>query len=217
MAATQSRKRVHTRVALLVALQELLVDPASPTVSVPQVVARAGVAQGTFYNYFDSLPAAIDAVGELLLGEYFRTVLRVIDGADDAAEVVARSNLQTFKLFDRRRDVGQLVFDSGVPIDRVIILKNARPQLMANVQWGIQTGAFTVHNVEAACSIHTGAIMGSCLDVHRGRLSVDDAPDVIASLLRGLGVSEARSRRLADRPQEFEPWRPLPLLPKDEG
>jgi len=32
-------------------------------VSVPQVIGRAGVSQGTFYNYFDSLTDALDAVG----------------------------------------------------------------------------------------------------------------------------------------------------------
>ena len=65
--AATPTKRTRTRDALLVALQELLLDPAAEAVSVPRVVGRCGVAQGTFYNYFDSLPDAIDAVsGELV-------------------------------------------------------------------------------------------------------------------------------------------------------
>ncbi|MCB1266199.1 MAG: TetR/AcrR family transcriptional regulator [Mycobacterium sp.] len=206
-----TRGRAGTRDALLEAVQEFLLDPGPSPISVPQVVARAGVAQGTFYNYFDSLPAAIEAVGKLLLAEHFRTLLRVIDGADDAAEVVARSDLQTLMLFAHRHDVGCLVFDSGEPIDRLILFRDARSQLLANLQWGVATGAFAAGNLQAAASIHIGAMVGASLDVYRGRLSVDDGPEVIARLLRDLGVEPSRSERLAHRPQEFEPWAPLPL------
>jgi len=203
--------RTRTRDALLGAVQELLLEPETSPISVPQVVASAGVAQGTFYNYFDSLPAAVEAVGKLLLAEHFRTLLRVIDGADDAAEVVARSDLQTLMLFARRPDVGRLVFDCGEPIDRLILFRGARSQLLANLQWGVATGAFAAGNLQAAASIHIGAMVGASLDVYRGRLSVDDGPEVIARLLRDLGVKQARAERLARRPQEFEPWAALPL------
>ncbi|MGB6107555.1 MAG: TetR family transcriptional regulator, partial [Mycobacterium sp.] len=74
-------RRTRTRSALLVALQELLLDPNAPAVSVPQVVSRCGVAQGTFYNYFDSLPEAIDAIGVLLLTEHTRVLQIVTSGA----------------------------------------------------------------------------------------------------------------------------------------
>lgn len=209
-------RRTSTRCALLVAVQELLVDPDASPVSVPQVVARAGVAQGTFYNYFESLPSAVEAVGDLLLAEHFRTLLRVISGAEDAAEVVARSDIQTLMLFARRPDVARLIFDSGQPIDRLILFKDARSQLLANLQWGVDTGAFSPGNLEAAASIHIGAMTGASLDVYRGRLSVDDGPEVVARLLRQFGVDESRAERLARRPQEFEPWSPLPLLPRKD-
>lgn len=205
-------KAARTRGALLVALQELLLDPTVGTVSVPQLVARAGVAQGTFYNHFNSLPAAVEAVGELLLAEHFRTVLRVIADATDAAEVVARSDLQTLMLFARRPDVGRLIFDSGQPIDHLILFRTARSQLQANLQWGIDTGVFSPGDVQVACSIHIGAMMGASLDVHRGRLPVEAAPEVVARLLRDLGVRTRKIQRVLAAPPEFEPWQPLPLL-----
>ena len=217
MPEAKQGKRVRTRSLLLVAVQELLLDPEVPKVSVQQVVARAGVAQGTFYNYFDELSAAIEAVGELLLAEHFRTVLRAIAGAEDAAEVVVRSDMQTLMLFAHRPDVGRIVFDSGEPIDRLILLRHARVQLLANIEWGVRTGVFSPGDVDAACSIHIGAMVGACLDIHRGRLSVDVAPELAGRLLRDLGVSARMCRRLISAPQEFEPWRPLPLLANDSG
>lgn len=207
-----ARKGVRTRAALLVALQELLLDSERASVSVPRLVARAGVAQGTFYNYFDSLPMAIEAVGELLLAEHFRTVLRVIADASDAAEVVARSDVQTLMLFAHRPDVGRLVFDSGEPIDRLILFRHARNQLIANLRWGADTGVLLTGDVEAAASMHIGAMIGASLDVYRGRLPIHVARDVVARLLCDVGVSKRRAERLAGAPQEFEPWRPLPLV-----
>ncbi len=97
--------------------------------TIPRLVARANVAQGTFYNHFDSLAAAIDAVSELLLAEHYRTMLRVIRDTEDAAEVIARSGLQTLMVFDRRPDVGKLVFDTGLPLDRIMLMRGFRKQL----------------------------------------------------------------------------------------
>lgn len=216
MTTAKRGKAARTRAALLVALQQCLLESDEAAVSVSQLVARAGVAQGTFYNYFDSLPAAVDAVGELLLAEHFRTVLKVIAGAVDAAEVVARSDLQSLMLFARRPDVGRLIFESGQPVDRLIFFKAARKHLMANLQWGVDTGAFTAGDLGVACSIHIGGMIGASLDVHRGRLPLDAGPEVVARLLRDLGVSKRRAVRLAGAQQEFEPWRPLPLVPLEE-
>lgn len=212
MPAAKKGTKLPTRAALLVALQELLLESERSAVSVPRLVSRAGVAQGTFYNYFASLSAAIHAVGELLLAEHFRTVLRAIDGATNAAEVVARSDRQTLMLFANRPDVGRLVFESGEAVDRLILFRQARVQLAANLQWGVDTGVFSVGDVDVACSIHIGAMVGACLDVYRGRLSIDSAPELIARLLLDLGVSKRKAARLVRDKQDFQPWRALPLI-----
>lgn len=215
MPATRSGTKIPTKAALLVALQELLLESGGSAVSVPRLVSRAGVAQGTFYNYFESLPAAIHEVGELLLAEHFRTVLRAIDGATNAAEVVARSDRQTLMLFAHRPDVGRLVFESGEAVDRLILFRQARVQLAANLQWGVDTGVFSVGDVDVACSIHIGAMVGACLDVYRGRLSIDSAPELVARLLCDLGVSKRKAARLIGVEQSFQPWRALPLVAED--
>jgi len=211
----KSRKRGATRAQLLISLQELLLESRQGRVTVPQLVARADVAQGTFYNYFDTLPAAIEAVGELLLAEHYRTLLRVVADTAYAAEVVARSALQTLMLFALRPDVAKLVFDSGEAPDRLVLMRDLRVQLLATLRWGVNTGVLAPGNPQAAASVHMGAMIGASLDVYRGRLCLGDAPDVVDRLLRDLGVDTRRAARLAHAPQQFEPWRPLPLVPKE--
>lgn len=208
------RKRIRTRDALLMALQELLLDPETPAVSVPQVVGRCGVAQGTFYNYFGSLPAAIDAVGELVLSEHVRVLEAATAGAADESELVARSARQTLMLLANRPDVGRLLFDSGLPADR--FSAGLRAHLHADLQRGMDCGVFAVADFQVVCTVYAGAILGACLDIHRGRLAADAIGEVVVYLLRVMGVSKAKARRLVSAPQEFVQWRALPLSAVEE-
>lgn len=214
MRAVTSTKRSHTRDALLVAVQQLLLDPDVPTVSIPQVVSRGSVAQGTFYNYFDSLPAAVDAVGALILAEHARVLEAVTAGAADQAEVVARSAKQTLMLLAHRPDVGRLLFDSGLPADR--FGGGARAHLHGDLHRGVDAGVFAVADFEVVCTIYAGMILGACLDIYRGRLPDTAIPEVTEYLLRVLGVSASKAQRLAGAQQEFVQWRALPLSTIEE-
>lgn len=202
-------KTQRTRELLLAALQELLLDPAVTTVSVPQVVGRAGMSQGTFYNYFDSLADAMDAVGVLLLGEHARTLAMATAGADDMAEVFARSARQTISLSGHRPDVGRLFFDAGLPVD--CFAGGLRAHLNHDLLMGLDTGAFVVADSQATLSVVAGGILGTCLDIHRGRLALDAVPGVVTQLLIVLGVSPHKARRLVSTPQPLVPWPALPL------
>ena len=202
-------KRDRTRNSLLVAVQELLLDPELGTLSVPQVISRAGVSQGTFYNYFDSLGDAIDAVSTLILVEHARVLDQVTTGAADFPEIISRSARQTMMLVAFRPDVGRLQFDSGLPVDRFI--GGLRAHFHQDLVHGIEAGSLSVSDAQVASSVYAGALIGSCLDIHRGHLSVDAIPAVAHQLLRLLGVSTRKADRLTSAPQEFAPWRPLPL------
>ena len=214
MTTATPTKRARTRDALLVALQELLLDPDVPTVSVPLVVGRAGAAQGTFYNYFDSLPEAIDAVGALLLTEHTRVLQAVTSGAADTAEIVARSARQTLMMFVHRPEIGRLTFDSGLQVDR--FATGLRGHLHDDLRLGIERGDFSVDDFDIASTIYTGTMLGTCLDLHRGQLAADAVPEIVGHLLRTLGVSARKAERLISAPQEFVQWAPIPLHAVEE-
>ena len=214
MTTATPTKRARTRDALLVALQELLLDPDIASVSVPLVVGRAGAAQGTFYNYFESMPEAIDAVGALLLAEHTRVLEVVTSGAVDTAEIVARSARQMLMLLAHRADAGRLIFDSGLPVDR--FATSLRGHFHHDLRHGIDLGDFAVSDFDVASTVYTGTMLGTCLDLHRGQLSADAIPDIVGYLLRALGVSARKAQRLAVAPQEFVQWAPFPLSAIEE-
>ena len=214
MTTATPTKRARTRGALLVALQELLLDPDIASVSVPLVVGRAGAAQGTFYNYFESLPEAIDAVGGLILAEHTRVLTAVTSGAVDTAEIVARSARQMLMLLANRADAGRLIFDSGLPVDR--FASGLRGHFHHDLRLGIGRGDFSVSNFEVASTVYTGTMLGACLDLHRGQLPASAIPDVVGYLLRPLGVNARKAQRLISAPQEFVQWAPFPLSAIEE-
>ncbi|AQT80082.1 hypothetical protein B1R94_13670 [Mycolicibacterium litorale] len=209
MGGAVTKKKLRTRAVLLVALQELLLDRTVDTVSVPQVVGRAGLAQGTFYAHFESLPAAIQAVGGLLIAEHVRALEVATDGAVDQAELVARSTRQTLTLFALNPDVGRLLFDSGLPVDG--LLGGFHLHLRGDLELGMARGEFRSTDLDTTCSIFVGSMMGACLDLYRGRLRQDAIPTVIAELLRLLNVNARKAKRLANTTHDFVPWRALPL------
>ena len=214
MTAVAPTKRARTRDALLVALQELLLDPDIASVSVPLVVGRAGAAQGTFYNYFESIPAAIDAIGALLLAEHTRVLEVVTSGAADTAEIVARSARQMLMLLAAQADAGRLIFDSGLPVDR--FAGGLRGHFHHDLRLGIDRGDFSVSNFDVASTVYTGTMLGACLDLHRGQLPASAIPDVVDYLLRALGVTTRKAHRLVAAPQEFIQWAPFPLSAIEE-
>jgi hypothetical protein len=160
------------------------------------------------------MPEAIDAIGALLLAEHTRVLEVVTSGAADTTEIVARSARQMLMLFVHRPEVGRLIFDSGLPVDR--FATGLRGHLHHDLQLGIARGDFSVSNFDVASTVYTGTMLGACLDLHRGQLPAGAIPDVVGYLLRSLGVNARKAQRLISAPQEFAQWAPFPLSAIEE-
>lgn len=211
MTGSPTSKRDRTRSALLVALQELLLESESGSVYVPQVVARAGVSQGTFYNYFDSLEAAVEGVGLTLMAERARLVDIVTAGVVDPVEVVALKTRQSLLLGGCVAGYGTLLFDRGIPVDRLV--GGLYADLAQDITAGNDDGSFRVDDVAVAVSVASGAVIGASLALHRGRLTASAVGAVTESVLGLLGAEAARAHGAAIMTVDFPPARPLPLEP----
>lgn len=81
--------------------------------SVSQIVKRAGVAQGTFYLYFDSKSAIVPAIAERILCEQMDAVRNEVRDGDDILSIVRVLIDQTFALTDQHREVIKFCY-SGI-------------------------------------------------------------------------------------------------------
>lgn len=203
-----AKKRDRTREALLSAAQELVLERGLAAISVLDVTERAGVALGTFYNYFRTREDVADAIAELLQRAYHADIDTVTAGLDDPARIFAASARQTLHWLTRGSDIGRLLFESGLPMLRYAV--GVRVRAMSDLQAGVESGRFRIDDFAVTQSLIGGIVVGASIDLHFGGLDPDDVPAVVTSMLGLLGVPRARAARIA---RERLALRPAPTLP----
>ncbi len=161
-------------------------------------IAAAGVARGTFYNYFRT-------TGELLVavaGESSDQVLGVIDPlvlaeADPVRRLVVGSRL--YMTMAARYPLW------GAFITRVGTRRGSRGRLLdeyltRDLQLAIDAGTFRVSHVSVARDISLGAIMYGIETLLSGEAPAGYTEEVMFTLLLGFGVNEDEAHALAFAP-----------------
>ncbi len=87
------------------AAREVLAEKGLDAARVSEIVARAGVAQGTFYLYFPSKPALVMALGEEMNTEMLAAVQQAVSQADSFTGAINEGVAATFEVMGRYRDV----------------------------------------------------------------------------------------------------------------
>jgi AcrR family transcriptional regulator len=99
------RTKPDRRADLLAAARAILAEKGLEAATVSEIVARAGVAQGTFYLYFPSKMALIPALDEELNEHILAAVREAVARATSAAELVSLGVTAAFQELERYRDV----------------------------------------------------------------------------------------------------------------
>lgn len=202
-------KRGRTLDALLAALQSLLLEPGAGAFSIGDVCERAGVAQGTFYNYADSIDELVEALAALL-----SVSLAALGGsapsakADPIAAFVFKTR-QTLGISVHAPEYGRLIFDSGLPVDR--LLAHLRKDLETDIRLGVAAGVFKTSNPALSASMIAGCMLGVGLDLHRKVLPRSAIEAATAEMLVMLGVARSLVQRATAIRIRFEAPPALPL------
>ena len=99
------RTKPDRRADLLAAARAVLAEKGLEAATVSEIVARAGVAQGTFYLYFPSKMALIPALDKELDERILAAVREAAARATSATEVVNMGVTAAFQELERYRDV----------------------------------------------------------------------------------------------------------------
>ena len=102
---SEIRYKPDRRVDLLVSARAILAEKGLEATTVSEIVARAGVAQGTFYLYFPSKMAILAALNSELNEHILLAVREATARATSAAEVVQAGVAAAFQELERYRDV----------------------------------------------------------------------------------------------------------------
>lgn len=214
-------KRERTRDQLLVSAQSLLMEGGAVGLGLRQITTHAGMVHASFYNYYPDVAALIGDLGELLGATHAAAIAMPGEDHDDPAARFARITRQTLRIVAEQPEFGRLMFDIGLPSDR--LGAELRLRLRMDIEEGVAGGLFTVADVELATSIVAGAITGLALDLHRGALGFAKIDPATAQLLTYLGLDAAEAERLTHAAFDFPPppelpmrWLALPPSPRSQ-
>lgn len=202
-------KRERTRDQLLVSAQSLLMSEGTAALGLRQITTHAGMVHASFYNYYPDVAALIGDLGELLGATHAAAMAMPGDDHDNPAVRFARITRQTLRIVLEQQGFGRLMFDIGLPTDR--LAAELRLRLKMDIEEGVTAGLFTVADADLATAIVAGAITGLALDLHRGVLCSAKIDTATTQLLTYLGLDAAEAERLAHAAFDPPPTLELPM------
>ncbi|MDZ4865864.1 MAG: TetR family transcriptional regulator [Alphaproteobacteria bacterium] len=202
-------KRGRSLDELLVAAQALLLVRSAGSLSISEIATKAGMVQGSFYNYFDDIDALIDELGRLFVVHHGLMLKAIVRDAVQPVDVFALKTRQTLRIVTGSPAIGRLLFDAGLPVDRFIAA--LRDDLHADIVKGMAAGAFSFSSADLAASFVSGCLVSVSLDLHRGRIDKTAIDGATQEMLRLLGVPAGKAKAASHARVEFQPLLKLPL------
>ena len=101
----ETKAKSERRTELLEVARRILAEKGFEATTISEIVAHAGVAQGTFYLYFASKIALIAALNQEMNEQIVAAVQEATAQARNAAEVVEAGITASFRQIERYRDI----------------------------------------------------------------------------------------------------------------
>ena len=205
----RERKAEATRRRLLDAARELMSAGGAESLTIAGLASRSDIGLGTFYNYFESRDAIIDAVIYDIVETLGQRLDTLTAGIDDAAEVYSFSLRHLMGTAISDPVWGWFLIRLGIAHEGLVGILG--PRASRDLQYGVDTGRFDLDDVPLASAM----TFGSLLSAMRTYLETDDHPEdppalYAEHLLRMVGIPVAEAREIAHRPLP-----PLPEAPAE--
>jgi AcrR family transcriptional regulator len=195
----RERRKLATRQALIDATQALLAKRSFDALSVDEIVERADVARGTFYNYFGDKDVLERELASQVRVRVENEIARTNEGISDPAERIARGFCCIVRFFLGAREQAAAMArlfphatDPAAPINSGV---------RGDVTEGLARGRIVASSEDVAVAYIVGLFMAGvnrALDLPSGQVATF-AGDLGAIMLRGLGLSRSQAERIMDR------------------
>jgi len=189
-------KRERTRTLLLGAALDVLAEEGEGF-SLAEVSARAGVAHGTFYNYFVDRDALMTALVPFTVEQFAaRWALEV--RVDDEAERFATISARALRTAAESPNVVKVALrlDS---VRRALAVDGPLSYLSQNIMDGHVAGRYTEAPDEGTFDVILGALLLAARRVINGESNEGHQASVIARLLMSLGIDSVEAHTIARR------------------
>jgi AcrR family transcriptional regulator len=188
-------RRRRTRARIVEAAFALLGQETGAGVQIDEIVARAGVSRGTFYNYFDSREHLLNAMAYELNHGLDLALAHAPDPATRAALAV-RAYLHKATTDPAW---GWAMVNVSINV-HAVFGEDTHHFATETLQAGIDAGLFRLTNLQAGLDLVMGSTFHAMRAICEGRAGAAHAEDVARLILLGLGVTRARAERLLQVP-----------------
>lgn len=192
-----ARRREKTRARLLESAL-LVFAQKGPHAVIEDVIAQAGMARGSFYNYFRTNEALLDAVACEINDELLRVIDPVVQRYPDPAERIACGARLVLHAVKRFPLIGTFMARLPFPTANDSLL--ALGFLERDIGLGIATGRFGGINRRVAATVVLGVMLSAAYATARAPIASDYLDGNVRAVLRALGLPDGEAARLATLP-----------------
>lgn len=193
----RERKAEATRRRLLEATREQMSEGGPESITIQTITAKADIGQGTFYNYFESRDAIIDAVILDMVESLGQRLDRLTEGMSDAAEIFSFSLRHLMHTAVSDPAWGWLVVRLGIAQEG--LLGALGPRAARDIQIGVDSGRFTISDVKLATAMTFGSLLTVMQEYLSGHLAADPSESYAESLLRVVGIEASEAYEISRR------------------
>ena len=190
-------RSARTRAELIAAACGLYAARPLDQVTVDDVVGAADVAKGTFYVHFASLSDLQRIVADELAHEFDELLQPRRLALDDPIERIAAGCGAFIVQALRNPAWGSLVAHSAAAMPSVAGV--ARKRLKEDIDRAARDGQLNGVTPDLAFDFANGIVLHAMQTASEKRLSPEQAPDVVAGILRAIGVAPAKAAAVARR------------------
>lgn len=193
-----AERRERTRAKLLAAAAVVLAEHGEQKATIDDFIQAAGVARGTFYNYYQTRGEILDDLWAEVGRDPFVGIQKACASIKDPAERLATKTRLVLKTAQDNSTWGWVVFALSLDITTVNadLLAFPRPDL----EEGLRQGRFKFDEIHAAKDLVVGACRTALHALLTEERSADYPRAISALMLRSLGVSATEAQALVKRP-----------------
>ena len=188
--------RERTRALLLDAAMRVFARKGVGATAIHEITAEAGVANGTFYNYFRTREEIAEAVSTRLAERLQEEIAESYREVADPAERLAIGCRRFILKAVRDPDWGAAAIRVSTTSD---FSKRVTAPVLADLRAGRRNKRFRYTDEAAALDLVLGSVLAGIRSVIDGRAKETHAAVLVAHILRGLGVPLNEAQKIVAR------------------
>lgn len=194
---TAEARREQMRAHLIHSALGLLAQQGVTSNLIDELIRTAGVSRGTFYNYFSSVEALLEAVSTKVSSELIQEVNPIVLSQPGPAARVSCGVRLCLHAGQIDRDLAAFVSRGGLAaLQQNRALTDALCRDLAD---GIASGPFLVRDIALAYDLVVGPVLAGYYRLATGNVEPDYIDDVACAVLVALGVRRITAKHLSRR------------------